>query len=1284
MRPTLLKVANKVDLSAYSDQNMEIILGYGVYDAKEEHCIFVDGNVRHTGDFVFENVWTLINKIDNKSYAVARGSDDKILPMTFGECQALTAKYGGYVAVPDSANEQSALFRYYVKRGGDAWIGLSRPACDETLVSQSSMGKPVNIPDFSDFAAKSGCYPNQATTIYMQGENGAWNYANANSKKSCIIEIDSPNYKLPYKVCAPWWRIERSFPNIWADQEAEALEASAQDGSPVSGRISNDKLKEMVTRNLPIKLGLCTQIREPSDDCFNTNEDGSRGSMKTSKQLCDTYYDKTLSPICAYNPENELCFVNECKWYAANCQREDSFEPFKNYTKTPSLDGTLNEKQYHKLTVNVYRCPACNYNPSPYPASQDCLQSAQVHVWGQYCDDNQTVVYPNSKSRREYDLNGNLARLIETDVCPNNSPSELVFDIGNDFSVQSKTCAEWEETTVIKKHDYRCQVERDSFEAQHVAGDIGEADSYMSDSNCLRKNTVEEARKSRTYSFSVQRGDTRLLAYQTLLDGTVIPILNVAPSGRIDGLFKYLAEQRKKMGNTTWTNQSNGESEDEDVEAEEKPECKVFNDADFLKRLNGEFLFPHFDDQDPNSDADVSRINSSVPLWMGKKNGAKYLLYANATKADCQQNANHTSGTPIYRVCGAQYDLNATTGYCERRVQKTILGASIDPCVANETPYQGGDICRSEANLTQGTYNDLPLDKFLSVGHNDILNAADTTARRTCIIKSGGTDAADMFEVGWIAGENTYLLTDGTRQFTQEECKKTALCLVGDGTIDAASGKCQILINDNTGEEPDPPANDDDNVTLPTDSRIPAEGALLQFIDANGTASAMGVIYFEEIVEINASGQNYGSTYYSHPVSPAKLSLVSSEEERVYFHPLGYTAPTRFVEELHFYYNHYQQRVRTGKREPLYREAGLEGDTTMFVAGSIVGFPITVVGILWEFSTGYRSYGKWSIDWSIYKDMPEGKVIDGQISDPTDIRERINDTLVYHRLKAYVGMRQASDNEPILKRLTAVKKAVLDQAGYDGDEDGDGIQEIGATAWRYKESIPKKASLTRDLIKPYEKGWAFSQPSRCTCSIKSCKPPTRCRKTKDGTEAGDDPASRITTGFWTDSVNALTILVPYRGEYVVAAYDKWDNKLASLTTTMDGWSQSIAGDIQKYPHYKIQLGRAMTLSGGHPAQPFRSEGSACIDDPMVEWGGGVSGVYYENTTCGKSHDEYVKDHAAVKITVQHVSETRPFTINLTKPMPYANKITLVTFDMSEIREYVCYTGAEQCYPPEEF
>ena len=157
----------------------------------------------------------------------------------------------------------------------------------------------------------------------------------------------------------------------------------------------------------------------------------------------------------------------------------------------------------------------------------------------------------------------------------------------------------------------------------------------------------------------------------------------------------------------------------------------------------------------------------------------------------------------------------------------------------------------------------------------------------------------------------------------------------------------------------------------------------------------------------------------------------------------------------------------------------------------------------------------------------------------------------------------------------------------------------------------------------------------------------------------------------------VIFLLPYKGEFKVQAFDKYDNLLSTINLTNDSFVNSFSLNGLKFA--QIHFGQDMQLANGIDLS------RACVTDPMVEWGGGISGVYEENNdtgtnlNCIKSNDIYVKDHAAVKIKIQPMNmPNKLFVYNLTKPIPFANRVFAATLDKNQERKYRCYNEFPDC------
>ena len=157
---------------------------------------------------------------------------------------------------------------------------------------------------------------------------------------------------------------------------------------------------------------------------------------------------------------------------------------------------------------------------------------------------------------------------------------------------------------------------------------------------------------------------------------------------------------------------------------------------------------------------------------------------------------------------------------------------------------------------------------------------------------------------------------------------------------------------------------------------------------------------------------------------------------------------------------------------------------------------------------------------------------------------------------------------------------------------------------------------------------------------------------------------------------SMTILLPYRGAFIFEAYDKYNNLLSKVDISEDSFINAFSTDSLKFA--QVKFGPGMQLAENISQ-------NACASDPMVEWGGGVSGAYHENKTtglsdnCEKANDVYVEDHAMTKIKIIPTNmENEAFEYTLTRPLPFANRIYAATLDKLQDRFYRCYGDFPEC------
>jgi len=176
------------------------------------------------------------------------------------------------------------------------------------------------------------------------------------------------------------------------------------------------------------------------------------------------------------------------------------------------------------------------------------------------------------------------------------------------------------------------------------------------------------------------------------------------------------------------------------------------------------------------------------------------------------------------------------------------------------------------------------------------------------------------------------------------------------------------------------------------------------------------------------------------------------------------------------------------------------------------------------------------------------------------------------------------------------------------------------------------------------------------------------------------PVKKLTASYYMGAVNSLVIVVPYLGDYKIQAYDKYDNLLAERIIHESDFGGITTAGALKYS--QVNFGQVMGLADGILEG---DNNRACRNDRAVEWGGGVSGVFYESQRtdfsreCQKSNDKYVLEHSMTKIVVIPLnSNDQKYTYNLSAPMPYPNRIWIETLDKKEERNYICYEDFGEC------
>jgi len=499
----------------------------------------------------------------------------------------------------------------------------------------------------------------------------------------------------------------------------------------------------------------------------------------------------------------------------------------------------------------------------------------------------------------------------------------------------------------------------------------------------------------------------------------------------------------------------------------------------------------------------------------------------------------------------------------------------------------------------------------------------------------------------------------------EDECERYSLCLGGDyNTADYTNGgttTCKIHTYDSwVAPESEPTLEaGDEAVECKPDT---TEGSLTTDFDGNRDIFAI-----QEVV-----GGDFG--YYSnHTTWYYQSDIVTYEDKQLF--PIK---PVSTIEDPLVYKGVFTQ-ISILTKSPNILAGAIGGAaagaaaaayvtaiTTLTATG--IGILVVVVFVIVAAIMGpKKKYNEQYEFWIIYKMVPVERYIDNiygydyRIMDMNDDGTRKIYTgnkykLIYARYgedpnepgytgKSFTGTLEPGDFTTMINNWFKDKQQMLMCYGWE------------------KSSVPQDQFETSVGV-PY--------PS-CSSLSWSCNK----RNTQTHTPVVD-PFMKTMTNYYKGAVNTVSIVVPYLGDYEVKAYDRNDNLIGDIIvyeSEFIGAANNIASYAQVM--FGLNMDIATEVHDG-------TTSGACRYDLMTEWGGGVSGVYYENdftgmyTGCDKSNDYYVQDHSATKLTLQSLGEDKAFVINLNKPMPFANRVFLVTLGEKEVRKYRCYDDFGDC------
>ena len=1288
-----IKAFDKIDISQYPDK--KLFVGYGTFDKKDENCRYLDVPSNASINVEFESISTL----GNKTYAASRNR------MSYTQCKALVTKYSGFVYTPPSSSNYSAVLSriYNIGDGGiakDIWIGYSKIDCDANYMNDEGLEQR-----YSNYRYKHEMCSPATQYSYKTANSKFWYRSGSTDLHYCPIVINSPDYLRPIKTCAPWIRVEKT----WKIKK-------------------NDGVFEFDGRKYDYRyMKYIIDYPEDKTICVKANPDASIGD--SFDFTCNSYDDIKASPACIEDITLPQCHVNMCTGYAENtCVKTDSFVPFKDYDiGYISLDGVEKKvKVKDNKIINVYVCP-----PPPL-VSKDCLKKEVVSVFPEEC--------PNSKC-------GELASCLKGDVqtpeeCLSEFPCEKNYGsvdnvIYNSEGIatalggvckdgiseiqatikrknsEKKICTEYnliEETNTTKRS---CVTLANKSE-KIVSTSITKEDIYKSDPRCIRINNIDEARPNIKTIFnyttegffktSIQKAyidgtseNNELNSTQYLLAASSLFLkpytkdFELKPASEEDESqlfcqstfadnwykFRYQALQNATIKGYVYN--KNGEatrnikvyssyssilhSIADDFGANESSVnwgVAVFNEN--IKMVD----YKSFNiKSSPNSAIDMTNFlnsltqNTLVAIHtfdnpktnVYDNNNLKVALSNFGADTTILSNLKTTSAYLLVGKKGSSRLSEKVSSIINANVSSSI---NIPINIPIALAVSDNSSCVTNSNFLQMEEFE---PAYTDYNFNDIgVTVSDVNNKKYCFL--GGNLIQGDSVVSSITNNSG---TDLYYQFTSNvgsNCEKYKSCLTGE-IIPASI--CKIHVSNETQEAPE------SNTTITSQT---GQVTTLTSYKGSFVSEFNGYKDIFAVQEYTEGSFGYVSNYF---FKLPKNNIVLLDEKEI--SPIVGQTPLTY--DALYDYDNGQHTEITKNRTPTQFKGSYSGliATTTFmgdngVSGNLLVSGGAIAGVASIFTGGVFTSGllvvmmfmgtqKWGWYDSTYKIYQEIKPSTKYVENIYGYDPRIieNKLLTWSREDAHSGTLKKSDYEQFRDSVISLKKNYFINMGF-----SDTMVHQKMTS-----------SSEKNII-----GW--QSVNWYDFSAKKGK-----RSVSFGQKVDID--KQMNTIFM-GAVNMLSIVVPYKGKYEIIAYDKNDNILATKTVQEQNFisnTRTDSGNIAQ-TYAKVQMATADNFNIATSQNRDLSNGS-CLSSDFVEWGGGVSGAYYEkgvpdlgegNNNCLKSNDNYVKEHAAVKITVRATDSVKPFTIKLLKPLPFPNRIVLVNLMQLENRIYECWEGLVPC------
>lgn len=327
--------------------------------------------------------------------------------------------------------------------------------------------------------------------------------------------------------------------------------------------------------------------------------------------------------------------------------------------------------------------------------------------------------------------------------------------------------------------------------------------------------------------------------------------------------------------------------------------------------------------------------------------------------------------------------------------------------------------------------------------------------------------------------------------------------------------------------------------------------------------------------------------------------------------------------------------------------AAVLGDAFTIVSGIAIGVGVEATAYVINLFAGDKKYGESSTHTELYMDKTEYRTYPNVYGNDYRINLDNEHRMLTIDMKYNTGTLKKGDDLKAIKSYAKSLKNLF-------------INSYGVEKNSYEATIhPADISLVGGY--PGFSKWDKIHGKR--------------KKTRNKHYTYNDKVKKMHNVVFYGATNQISIFVPFESDYEIIAIDKKGNIIGKKVIYKENYIKS-AG-LQPYQQIYFSDSRTFNIAEGIK---YGKTNNACSYSNVTEWGGGVSGAYYtfgtpKGYTCQKSNDKYVKDHAAQYIAIRRLNSSSFNIIKLQHPMPYANRVFVVSLGKLETRKYACYRDA---------